>query len=103
MAALTWIIASVVGGMMIAHWRRTGQSVWIQLGFTRVAMRSDFAAGLVIGALAMAGIFAAHLLFALIQFTSETPDIGSVLFAIPLLLALALMEEVLFRGFLLNG
>jgi uncharacterized protein len=103
MAALTWIIASVVGGIVIAHWLKTDQSIWNKIGFTRFAMRTDFAAGVFIGALAMAGIFAVHLLAGLIQFTSETPDMAGVLFAIPLLLILALLEEVVFRGLLLNG
>lgn len=103
MAALTWIIAAIVGAIVITHWRRTNQSVWEKFGFTRLNALPDFAIGVLIGALAMAGIFAAHFLLNLIHLTNDAPDSGAVFLAIPLLLALALMEEIVFRGMLLNG
>lgn len=102
-AVLPWLIVSIVAGIVIPQWLRSSESIWNRIGFARKAVVPDFAAGVGIGALAMAGVFVVHLVLAQIVFTDGAPEIGDVLIAIPLLLALALMEEVVFRGLLLNG
>lgn len=99
---LSVVTIAITATIAFTHWHRNHKLWWQEMGFARIAVLPDFTAGVVIGALVMAGIYGVHLVMGWLQFTNEPPTMDW-LTTIPVLLIAALVEEVLYRGLVLNG
>lgn len=95
------ILFSVIA---LGRWRRAKISPWKAIGLKpRRRTRVDVLVGLGIGVVAMCGVFAVELVLNLIQVEGlRTPRGTTVLWSL-LLPPAVFFEELVFRGFMLNG
>lgn len=97
------VLCGVCGTLAFREWNKQGKRWWVGLGFGPDRAPLEFLTGLAIGALVMAGVYAVFLTLNLLRFTGAAPEGEGWLVAIPDLLGLALIEEIVFRGLLLSG
>lgn len=97
-------IASGIGAFAVTRWRNEKIPIWKGLGLEFDAhATADLAAGIVIGSLAMVGVFGVEWALGVLQVRGfQPPDIVWYLW-FPLLAILVFGEEIAYRSLMLNG
>jgi len=102
---LTAATAVLLGRIAVRHWRAQGRAVGDSLGLRwDRASAVDLGAGLVIAAVAMAGIFGCELLQGAITYTAGTPAAAPPRLQVAVVgIVSACTEELVNRGLILSG
>jgi membrane protease YdiL (CAAX protease family) len=88
----------------VRHWKRAHLPVWPQIGFKRDKWSGrDFVTGLIMAAIGILLIFATERQLGWLTVSSFRPPDMNFFGWVVLIPLLALLEEVLFRGIVLNG
>lgn len=104
---MSWIInvvalCFVIYGVVLVRNGKTTMKSYLKLIPTKYT-RFDIIIGLCIGIIAMLGIYIMELHFGFIQFSKTTHDYGKLANLFMIMTVMAFGEELLFRGYMLNG